>query len=438
MINNNIDRFIYNSYCAVIRSFFTITMVILLFFSSVQVAQSECYIVPPYVIHTGHASAMIVWVTPYGTPDGEVVVQAAAGGQERTVSAVVTTPGFHQVDLNNPNLYYDLDHQRQLVNINDLEPYTNYAYRVSCGDGQTVSEGFFTTAPEPGVEQNFTFVATADAHANRQGGTYYRPIAEAVGLEGPDFMLHVGDYKGQSGSHWSSWPAYFRVGRPYLEKTVHWPVVGGHDVKKARNFRALFAFNDPEGDPADEDDAGTWYSFTYGNTQFFVLDHVCDMQKQLEWVEKELEASEAKWKIVAIHEMQMSVGGFPRLLSGLFRDFADVFEKYGVDMVIKGHNHIYERLLPVGSDGAKPVHYLCVNSGGFNTLAERPSPIIASGGVSRLELNYAHFEIHGNRLLMEAKLADGTVFDRLELIKGEDGMYQKEIMEKTVDLELAL
>jgi predicted phosphodiesterase len=401
-------------------------------------ASDQCYVVPPYVIRADHSQAKIVWITPRGIPGGEVLIQSQNGGNEKRYPAVVSIPGFHQVDLNNPAQYHDLDLQRQLVKITDLQPYTRYDYQVLCGDGETTSSGSFKTAPEPGEEIRITFVATADAHANRQGGTYYRPIAEAVGEEEPDFMIHVGDYKGQSGSHWSSWPAYFRIGRPYLEKTVHWPVVGGHDVNKARNFRGLFAFNDPDGDPSIEDNAGSWYTFTYGNTQFFVLDHVYDMPKQLEWVEKELQASEAKWKIVAIHEMQMSVGGFPRLLGGVFREFADAFEKFGVDVVLKGHNHIYERILPLGSGGIKPVNYICVNSGGFNTLADRPSPIIASGGVSRLELNYAHFEINGNRLVMEAKLADGSVFDRLELIKDEDGMYQEEIMDKALDLDLAL
>ncbi len=428
----------YNTYISHCKIIFVVVTAFSFFNSSAHAAQNECYVVPPYVIHVDHTSAMIVWVTPEGTPSGEVLVQDEYGGQEQRIDAEVTMPGFHQVDLNNPNLYHDLDIQRQLVKIEKLQPYTNYVYLVSCGDGQTTSTGSFITAPEPGVGQKFTFVGAADAHANRQGGSYYRPIAEAVGKEEPDFMIHAGDYKGQSGSHWSSWPAYFRVGRPYLEKTVHWPVVGGHDVNKARNFRALFAFNDPDGDPADEDNAGTWYTFTYGNTQFFVLDHVYDKDLQLKWLKQKLAESIAEWKIVAIHEMQMTVGGFPRLLGGIFRDFALAFEEYGVDVVLSGHNHIYERILPLAPNGVKPVNYVSVNSGGFNTLAERPSPIIASGGISNLNLNYAHFSIDGNHLVMEAKKADGTVIDRMELIKGEDGMYQDEVMDQAVDVDLAL
>ncbi len=398
---------------------------------------NDCFIASPTVLHVDEYSAQFVWVTPAGLNAGEISVTPYSGGQQQRITADVTTPRFQKRDENNPEVLREMDHLRHLAKVDGLEPFTEYRYHIECGDDATTSSGRFTTSPESGQTDAFDFVVVSDGHADRMGGQIYGPIAEAVGGVNPAFVIHTGDLTGGWGPDWDRWLPYFTIARPYLQSSVLRPVAGGHDVNEtARNFRAFFAFNDPDGDPADEDDMGTYYTFTFGNAQFFLIDHTYDLETQLEWVERELAASEAEWKIVALHQSFANVGSRGNFFSGLFNDHAEVYEQYGVDIVISGHDHIYERNLPFGSQGVKPVNYIAINSGG-NFREIRPSPIL-EGGIGRQEHMYAHFNIDDKRLEMTARRADGTLLDYLELVKGEDGMYQELVMDKAVDRDLAI
>ncbi len=161
-------------------------------------------------------------------------------------------------------------------------------------------------------------------------------------------------------------------------------VAGQNDALPARNFRGLFAFNDPDSeDPALEDNTATWYSFAYGNLDYFAFDYSRDLLSQLEWAEQELAASQAEWKIVSYRYPDPSVGGSGNVFESQYGAFARLFEEHGVDVVIYGGNHIYERKLAIGSEGVKPMHYVTINSGGsFNEV--RPSPIVKGGIAHRL------------------------------------------------------
>ena len=391
------------------------------------ISEQACYVAAPYVLHVDQNSAQILWLTPAGIPAGEAVIETVNGLQKQSFTAKVTTPMFRDRDFEGGVR----DHLRHLVRVENLLPHTRYRYEVHCGDGETTSSGSFTTAPKPGDRVPFEFVAMADGHAS--GG--YARVSEPVGEIAPAFVIHAGDLTGGRGHDWDNWVQYFRVARPYMETTTLIPVVGGHDVRPARNFRSLFAFNDPDGDPSDEDDKGTWYTHRFGNLQVIVIDHTTDLDKQLSWAEEVLSQSDAEWIVATLHEPFTNAGGRGNVLRGIFREYAELFEKYGVDLVITGHDHIYERKIPLGSVGNKPVHYITVNSKG-NHRRVRPSPIVA-GGIGQNAYMYAHFRVDGNRLEMEAIDEDGNIMDRLELIKDSKGMYQKEIMDQAIDLDLA-
>ncbi len=385
----------------------------------------ECFVAAPYVLHATYNSAQVVWVTQANISAGHVIIQDE-NGQDKTIIADISSRLFQDSDRS------ELDHLRHLVKLEDLEPYTRYNYEVHCGDGETKSKGSFLTTPVPGESVPFNFVVDSDAHASDA----YIPFAEAIGAQNPSFVIHTGDFTSGRGYDWGRWETYFRVARPYLESTVLVPVVGGHDVTPARNFRSLFAFNDPESDPSDEDDAATYYTFEFGNMLVIILDYVYDQEKQIAWVEEVLSSSQSEWIIVAQHVSFANAGGRGRWFDhDVYRQLAQLFEKHGVDLVITGHDHIYERNLPLGPEGVKPVHYISINTRG-NFRRVRPSPIVAGGIGQRVHM-YTHFRVNGNHLEMEALLVDGTVIDKIELSKDEYGMYQDEVMSQAVDLELA-
>src|SRR5688500_282101 len=83
-----------------------------------------------------------------------------------------------------------------------------------------------------------------------------------------------------------------------------------------------------------------------GDVDFFVLDSTYITPQQIEWLEDELEKSNAKWKSPYMHHPMYSSGekhGSERDLQLLVEP---LFLKHGVDVVFAGHEHFYERLKP--------------------------------------------------------------------------------------------
>lgn len=394
----------------------------------VSVAAADgCFVTGHVVTQVDADSAQVVWVSPPTVTSGALVLEPEGGGEDeaRRFESRSSVPRFQRRGED------DLDYVRHLVSLDGLEANRAYRYRVLCDGDEGSRSGRFVTPPAADDDaEAFEFVVMSDTH-NRHDS-----IAEAVAGDEPAFVVITGDLTGGRGHDWGAWLSFFDSARPYMESSVLWPVVGGHDVRPARNFRALFGFDDPDAEPADEDDAATYYSFRFGNLKLLALDHVYDREAQLEWVEQELARTEADWIIVALHDSVFTVGSRGSLLRGVYRDFAGTFERHGVDVVIFGHDHIYERALPLGAEGVKPVHYITTHAAG-NFREPRPSPVVA-GGMGRKAYMYAHFRIDGNTLAMEAREADGTVIDRLELVKDEQGMYQDSVMDAAVDKELAL
>ena len=82
------------------------------------------------------------------------------------------------------------------------------------------------------------------------------------------------------------------------------------------------------------------------SVRFFALDSNYVDAKQLEWLDKELSASGSDWKIPFFHHPLYSSGethGSAELQRGLLEP---VFVKYGVNLVLSGHEHFYERIKP--------------------------------------------------------------------------------------------
>jgi calcineurin-like phosphoesterase family protein len=101
-----------------------------------------------------------------------------------------------------------------------------------------------------------------------------------------------------------------------------------------------------------------YYSFKPQNgVRFFALDSNYVDQKQIQWLDKELEASGSDWKIAFFHHPLYSSGathGSADLQRGLIEP---VFLKYGVNVVFSGHEHFYERIKP-----QKGVAYFIIGS----------------------------------------------------------------------------
>jgi hypothetical protein len=104
-----------------------------------------------------------------------------------------------------------------------------------------------------------------------------------------------------------------------------------------------------------------YYSFARGErlAQFFALDSNRMTREQLAWLEEELAASKARWKIAYFHHPIYSSGKTHGADTKLRSLLEPLFVKYGVQLVLSGHEHFYERLKP-----RQGVQYFISGAGG--------------------------------------------------------------------------
>ncbi len=122
-------------------------------------------------------------------------------------------------------------------------------------------------------------------------------------------------------------------------------------------------------------DGQRYYTLKMGNAQFFVLDSNYMDPPQTDWLEKQLSTTSATWKICFFHHPLYSHGKFHGSDLDLRTRLEPMLVKYGVDVVLNGHEHVYERLNP-----QQGIYYFVLgNSGELRPHNLNPSPDTAKG-----------------------------------------------------------
>ena len=258
-----------------------------------------------------------------------------------------------------------------------LRPATQYAYRV--GDGATWSEWFHfrTASVEPA---SFSFIYLGDAQTDVRS-MWSRAIRAAF-IDAPRarFVLHTGDLVniGESDDQWGDW---FGAGSWINGMVPQVPVVGEHEYERlnredprqlATLWRPQFAL--PEDGP--EGLAETAYSFDYQGARVIVLNSAESTRfaEQAAWLESRLKDNRNRWTIVAFHHPVFSVAG-DRDNPALREAWKPLFDKYGVDLVLTGHDHTYgrgENLIDGGPrrDDAGTVYVVSVSGPSMNEVGK--------------------------------------------------------------------
>jgi 3',5'-cyclic AMP phosphodiesterase CpdA len=118
-----------------------------------------------------------------------------------------------------------------------------------------------------------------------------------------------------------------------------------------------------------------YYSIRMGDAEFFALDSTYLDPQQLDWIDKQLSSSRARWKICFFHHPPYSAAHFHGADLDLRRRLEPLFEKYGVNLVLSGHEHVYERIKPQHG-----IYYFVLGSAGQLRAHDlRPSAETAKG-----------------------------------------------------------
>ncbi len=285
---------------------------------------------------------------------------AAQGGPAQTVTldlAAVDRAGVKIPMQDNAGLPPVSYHS---VRFNRLNPDTLYAYRVIGADDKW-SEWFQTrTAPESGPVR---FIYLGDA----QNGilSHWSRTIRAAFQTAPDtrFMLHAGDLVNR-GSRDFEWAEWFKAGNFLHAMVPAVPLAGNHEYEsiglteadRARTLSFLWRpqFRLPVETTLPDVLHETVYALRYTrDLHLFDLDtNQADLAVQIDWLDKQLAASQARWRIVSMHH--------PVFSSGTGRDndkprekLLPILLKHKIDLVLQGHYHTYARGM-VGPDQQTP------------------------------------------------------------------------------------
>ncbi|CAM5226566.1 purple acid phosphatase family protein [Streptomyces fumanus] len=225
--------------------------------------------------------------------------------------------------------------------------------------------GTFTTAPAKA--EPFTFTAFGD-----QGVSYHGLANDALILaQNPAFHLHAGDiaYGDPAGQGKTSDTGFdSRVWDQFLYQTesvakqVPWMVAyGNHDMEawySPNGYGGEQARWELPTDGPDRHNLPGVYSFVHGNTAVISLD-ANDVSfeipanlgisggTQTTWLERKLKAYRADrdidFIVVFFHHCAYCTSTAHASEGGVREEWVPLFEKYTVDLVINGHNHVYER-----------------------------------------------------------------------------------------------
>lgn len=293
--------------------------------------------------------------------------------------------------------------RRHAVALSSLDPGSAYYYQVTEAGGSSET-GRFRTAPE-GEDSRFVFAVIGDSGRGRK-----QQLAVAALLERsePDLMLHTGDVVYPSGEDRHYARRFFAPYRRLLKKIPIFPVLGNHDLERGNGAAYLANFHLPRNDPRG---TGRYYSFDWGTVHFAALnselyyeDNSGSPEEQKAWLEHDLSETRKPWKIAYLHRPLYSSskhGGDEKIRE----DLEPILVRHEVDLVFCGHDHAYERTVPIGG-----VTHVVSGGGGKGLYPLGRSEWTA---FSKSAHHAVLVRVDGGRLSLEAIEPDGIVLDRM-------------------------
>jgi 3',5'-cyclic AMP phosphodiesterase CpdA len=283
-----------------------------------------------------------------------------------------------------------------------------YHYRVESAGGPSAT-GHFRTAPVG--DSTFSFAVVGDSGSGGKGQLAVAALLERLR---PDLILHTGDVVYPAGEERHYDRRFFAPYRNLIKTAPIFPVVGNHDVRKRNGAAFLEYFHPPLGSPGS---TKRYYSFDWGNAHFVALDSELyygdtgsDPEEQRTFLERDLAATRKRWRVVFLH--RSPYGSSRHGGDGRIREYLEpLFARHGVDVVFSGHDHVYERTVPI-----KGVSYVVSGGGGRRLYPTGRSARTASS----VSAHHAVLvRVEGRHLSLEAVEAGGEVVDRLELYQSQ-------------------
>ena len=353
------------------------------------------------------------------------------------------------------------------LRLTKLKPATKYYYSI--GDGEAIShkgkDFWFKTAPVNKTQQAVRFWVTGDQGYPNKIQNKVRDAMLAWLEQNPragkesaplDLWLTTGDNAYRSGTNKQFQAGFFEPYKTILRNTPVWPVYGNHDARR-RVFFDLFSFPTKAESGGLESGTEHYYSFDYANIHFVMLDtqeNDLDADSQmLSWLKKDLAQTRQQWLITFFHHPPFTKGSHDSdskrdsrgRLVAVRKNIIPVLEQAGVDLVLSGHSHMYERsdmiachyedsstfkqsMIRAAANNNKTYKkkgsHISANSGTIYTVLGSSSKV-DNGPLNHPALPYSYkeagsiiFDIEKNKLNAYFINQDGKLKDQFNIIKG--------------------
>ncbi len=225
-----------------------------------------------------------------------------------------------------------------------------------------------------------------------------RLVASNIARSGASLILTVGDndqYAGTEADFRRSWdPVY----GPLSKQIPMFPAIGNHDGVSPEGLHPYFRRFPHLG-------GARYYSHVQGDVHFLALDSNLPIgagSEQLAWLERQLAASRSKYRIVYMHHPLVTQLAANR--SSTLQAIAPILKRYGVQLVLTGHEHSYERSTVEG------MTHIVAGHGG-STLLPFPFPQAPWSAFRDGRYGHLEIEVQRNRLVGRMVTRDGEVVD---------------------------
>lgn len=370
-----------------------------------------------------------------------------------------------------------------IVRVTGLTADTKYYYQIAATDGtilQGAADNFFTTNPSASTTRKIRITAFGDC--GRNSAAYqddnlanYLNYLSANGIDAPDAWILMGDNAYNSGTDAEYTSNFFNIyGNTILKNHKLFPSPGNHDYgnsaanKTSRSMPYHNIFSVPQNGESGgvASTKQNYYSYDIGNIHFLSLDsygiesdgtsiETAGSSALKTWVDADLAANTKKWVIAYWHHPPYTKSSHNSDSEGdlvnIRQNFIDFLENRGVDLIICGHSHAYERGYLIknynGNWSSFNAGTHAVSSSSATYTSNSTCPYVynttpadhgtvyvvagssgASGGTNSgfasgpmpFAVNDAgifYFEIEDNRLDAKMLRRNGTIFDQFTIMK---------------------
>lgn len=244
-----------------------------------------------------------------------------------------------------------------VITLTGLSADTRYYYSVGNAAGVLAGNDanhFVVTHPPAGVNKPTRFWVLGDAGTATSGQQAVRNAYYTfTGSRHTDLWLMLGDNAYSSGTDAQFQAAVFNMYPEMLRKSVLWSTRGNHEATDGSGSVYYNIHTFPTQGQAGGEPSGTeaYYSWDYGNIHFICLDAFGSSRSatgpMANWLNADLAANTRQWTVAIWHHPPYTRGSHNSdneiELIEMRENFLPILEDGGVDLVLCGHSHSYER-----------------------------------------------------------------------------------------------